>query len=154
MLLPEHTLDVRCCEDRHVRLAVLAVVLDRPHLDRESDDPCQLAAPFQRGVEVGGLDQGEPAEMFLASVYGPSVVTTSPPSSRSTVAVLGGCSPWRRPRRPRPSSPGSTREVLHYRFQDLGRRWFSVGLVEAQQVLVHPVLLLDVAAGAMPAFTA
>lgn len=30
-------------------------VLQRPHLDQEGDRPGELAAPFERGIEIGGL---------------------------------------------------------------------------------------------------
>ena len=68
-------------------------VLQRPDLDREGDRPGELAAPLQGGVEIGCLDDGEPAQVLLALDVGPSVVSTSLPFSRTTVAVLDGCRP-------------------------------------------------------------
>ncbi len=84
-----------------------------------------------------------PPMCSLPSTYGPSVVSTSPSLSRTTVAVLGGCSPPVKTQAPAALSscvPGG--EVPHDRLEDLGRGRFAVGLVDAEQVLLHLRFLL------------
>ena len=43
-----------------------AVALDRTHLDRERGRPGDLSAPFERGAEVGRIDDVEAAQVLLA----------------------------------------------------------------------------------------
>ena len=42
------------------------VLLERPHLDRQRVAAGELAAPLERGVEIGRLDDGEAADVLLA----------------------------------------------------------------------------------------
>ena len=46
----------------HLRLGL---VLERPNLDGASAGDGRLARPLQRGVEIGGLDDPEAAELLL-----------------------------------------------------------------------------------------
>ena len=80
----------------------------------------------------------KPPMCSLPSANGPSVMSTSPSLGRSTVAVLGACSP------PVKTQHAGLLELVAHRVdvamifvQDLRRRWRPVGLVDAEQVLLH-----------------
>src|SRR5215217_1727567 len=51
--------------------SALDLAPERPDLDREGGRPGQLAGPGEGGVQVGGLDDGEPADVLLALGEGP-----------------------------------------------------------------------------------
>src|SRR5438128_12371571 len=42
-----------------------AVSMEGPHLDWERRRPGKLGAPFERSVEIGGFDDGEPTDVFF-----------------------------------------------------------------------------------------
>src|SRR4029079_4531505 len=44
----------------------LSLSLKRPHFDRQRQRPRELAPPCERGVEIGGLDHDEAADVLLA----------------------------------------------------------------------------------------
>ena len=79
-----------------------------------------------------------PPMCSLPSANGPSVMSTSPSWSRTTVAVLGACSPPAKTH-----APAALHllvqgvDVPHDLLQDLGRRRISVGLIDAEQILLH-----------------
>ena len=67
--------------------------LEGPDLDRQPGRAGKPSSPDQGGVEVDGRMMVKPPTCSLPSVNGPSVITTSPPVARRTVAVLGGMEP-------------------------------------------------------------
>src|SRR5262245_26485816 len=66
------TATARPYSSRKVRAMSVAVFIERPHLDRETalaikaDRARKPAAPLERGVEIGRLDDGEAADVLLA----------------------------------------------------------------------------------------
>lgn len=69
-------------------------MLERAHLDRQRRRARELLAPRERGVEIGRAHDAETADVLLAfGVEGPSVSSSSPSLTRTTVAVVGGKSP-------------------------------------------------------------
>ncbi len=107
-------------------------------------------APVQRGVEVGCLDDGEPAEVLLAFGVGPvghqQVAVLDPYDGRGARVVQSAGE--------HPGAGGlhllvERVEVAHDRLKQLGFEGGPVGLVDAEQVLGHGGLLLG--AGTVPA---
>src|SRR5262245_45062598 len=43
-----------------------ALAPERPYLDRQGGHPSRLAAPFERGVEIGSVDDAATADVLLA----------------------------------------------------------------------------------------
>ena len=81
---------------------LLRLVLERPHLDGRAAGDGRLAGPGQSGVEVGGLDDPEPAELLLRLGKGPSVRMISPLScARRRSRSTPGGGRLRTPTRPR-----------------------------------------------------
>ena len=129
VLLPEHVRDLG-----HQP----ASVQERPHLDRQRGGGGEPATPRQGRVQVGRLDDGEPAEVLLAlgerAVGDQHVTVVRPQHGRRVGRVQARRrTPTRRP----PSCPGST-------LPGHGRWWpappvpgGTVGLVDAEQVLLH-----------------
>ena len=91
----------------------------------------------------------------LPSTNGPSVISTSPSCARTTVAVLGGCSPPVKTHAPAAlisAFSASTSRMIWSR--TLGRGRVAVGLVDAEQVLFHRLFpCAIVAASVTPQFT-
>src|SRR5205807_553543 len=121
----------------HFRLlSVLGLLLKRPHLDRECDRPRELATPFQRGVEVGRVDDAESADVLLALDVGPigyeHLASLEPNDRRRACRVQTAV-----------EDPGPSR--LHLRNHDTdfphhfsevdGRRRRPVRLIDAQKIL-------------------
>ena len=117
------------------------LVLERPHLDRQRRRPGEPAAPTRarrRGRRASMIVK--PPRCSLPSANGPSVMSTSPPSSRTTVAVLGGCRPPANTHAPAALSSLVQRvEVAHDLLQHARAAAVAVGLVDAEQVLLHRV---------------
>src|SRR6266542_2018477 len=125
------------------RGSVLGLVLERPHLDRQRDRPGGLTAPFERGVEVGRPDDHEAAAVLLA--LGVRAV------GREHLAVLephdggrarGVQAPVEDPRARGLDLPDQGVDVPHHLLEIHGGWGRSVGLVDAEQVLLHRVSLL------------
>jgi hypothetical protein len=79
-----------------------ARLIAHKHLDREGGHPGQLAAPLESGVQVGRLDDREPAQVLLA--LGERAV------GREHLAV-GGPDHGGRVRREQPAGPGRAAAV-------------------------------------------
>src|SRR6266540_939556 len=125
------------------RGSVLGLVLERPHLDRQRDRPGGLTAPFERGVEVGRPDDHEAAAVLLA--LGVRAV------GREHLALLephdggrarGVQAPVEDPRARGLDLPDQGVDVPHHLLEIHGGWGRSVGLVDAEQVLLHRVSLL------------
>ena len=124
----EDALDVGGRERRHGHGQSSAIVLERPHLDRERCTRGVALRPHSSAASrSGALITQKPPMCSLPSANGPSVMSTSPPSRRTTVAVLAGTGRRRRPRRRRPASSAfSASTSAHDLLEDLGRRRMPV----------------------------
>src|SRR5207253_1788300 len=133
--------------------SVLGLVVERTDLDGHGARLRGLAAPFERGVEILGLDDPEAADLFLAlgerTVHGEHLPVLD--------AQDGGGARGMQAPGEHPSTGG-----LHLLVQgvdvpprlllDLGRKSISFGVIHAEQVLLHLVVLLGVSRRRAPAF--
>lgn len=130
-----------------------AVALDRTHLDRERGRPGDLSAPFERGAEVGRIDDVEAAQVLLA--------LDVRAVRREQCPVL--CPDYdRRARREesvrRDSSAGGPHPLIdgvhgtHDLLQVHGRRRRSVSvrLVDAEEALIQRGFPMEASAGSLP----
>ena len=113
---------------------------ERSHLDRNAAQGLgELAAPLERGVEIGRLDDREPADVLLALD-----VRTVGGEHRPVLHAHDG----RRARRMEPTvedpDAGGLHLLLHggdvaddAGIQNLWRRRITVGLIDGEQVLLH-----------------
>ena len=91
----------------------------------------------------GALMIVKPPRCSLPSTNGPSVMSASPSLTRTTVAVLGGCSPPANTQLPVAfSSRLITSISRHDLRQHFGRRRIAVGLIDAEEVQLHGVVSL------------
>src|SRR6185437_2390349 len=128
--------------DSVMRSEALRLVHEWAHLDRQPDHLGELATPLQRAVEVGRLDDGEPAQVLLA--FGERAV------GHQDLAVLAPQHGGRaRGVQAAVEDPGTgvlglldhIGDALHDRAEHLGRRHGAAGRsVDAEQVLVHGML--------------
>src|SRR5262245_11138282 len=123
----------------------------RANFDRERRRQRELAAPVERGVEIGRLDDAEAADVFLAfgerSVRREHLAALDAYDGGSAGCVQAGRED------PRAGCLHLVADRLHVAHDFLeGRRRgrFTVGLIHAEQVLLHMVLV-EVTAGPMPA---
>src|SRR6266511_2741082 len=125
------------------RASVLGFALERPDLDREGGRPGEPAAPFERGVEIGRLDDREPADVLLAlgerAVGGEHVAVPEPHHRGRARGVQASGED--------PCAGGLELlvqgvEVPSHLLEDLRRGRVPVRLVDAEQVLLHEVFLL------------
>src|SRR5207237_2355605 len=132
----------------------LGFLSERPQFDGKRGRAGELAPPFERGVEVGRLDDREPADVLFA--------LRKRAVGRQHVAALdpddGGRARGVQPTGEDPRACGLQLladgiDVAHHVVQHLGRWRVAVGLINAEQVLLHWSILFDVAAGVMPAST-
>src|SRR5580704_6968648 len=116
------------------------LILERPHLDRDRAREGGLAAPSQRGIQVGGLDHPEAAHVLLAlderSVGDEDVAAVRPDHGRRA----GRVQPAGEDPRAGLLKLGVQRvDVGHDLLHDLWLGDAALGVVHAEQVLLHPV---------------
>src|SRR3989475_8930264 len=121
-------------------LSVPFLLLERPHLDREGDRPRELATPLERGVEIGCVDDAEPADVLLALRVGAvgyeHLAGLEPKDRRRACRVQAAV-----------EDPGPGRlhltnhdvDISHHSCEVNGRWGWPVGLIDAEQVLRHLV---------------
>src|ERR1700754_202381 len=120
----------------------LVFAMHRPHLDRQGERSGDLARPAERGVEVGHPDDRESAEVLLAldvRPVGHEQVAVAHAHDRGGARRVQTCGEHPRPRLLH--LPVHRLQLAHDRLEHLGRRWVTVGLVDAEQVLRHGWLL-------------
>src|SRR5580700_2488586 len=116
------------------------LILERPYLDRNRARAGSLAAPFQRGIQVGGLDHPEAAHVFLAlderSVGDEDVAAVHPDDGRRAGRVQTAGED------PRAGLLKLGVQRVDVRHDLLHDRWLGdapLGVVHAEQVLLHLV---------------
>src|SRR6185312_9340341 len=113
-----------------------------PDLGGQGGGPGELAAPFECGVEVSGLDDGEAADVLLAlgvRAVGDEHAVALGPHHGGGARRLQARGEDPRARGLEFPLPGA--DAVHHLAQDLGWRGRAVGLVDAEQVAVHRDLL-------------
>src|SRR6476646_7417945 len=120
------------------RASVVAAALERPHLDRQPDRARRLAAPVERRVEVARAYDQAASDVLLALGVGPV--------GGQQLAVARAHDGGRAGRvQAAVEDPGAGRfdlvderiDVAHDLIEHLGRGRVPVGLVDAQQVVLH-----------------
>src|SRR5262245_61677231 len=118
---------------------------DGPDLDRQPEDAGQPASPVQCGVEVLGLDHGEPADVFLTLD-----VRAVGHQHRAAVALLeyGRGAGRVQARVEHPGSGGSevvvpAGQIAHDRVQYVRSRRRPVRLIDGQHVARHEASFLS-----------
>jgi hypothetical protein len=118
----------------------LHAALERPHLDGQRDDACDSARPGQRLVEVGGVDDVDPADVLLpleVRTVGDEYVSFPHPDDGR-----GGRRVQSRGEHPDAGGPHlvvERGEVAHHPLEYLGWGRAAIGLIDAEQVLSHVV---------------
>ena len=128
------------------------LVLEGTHFDGQGGGAGQLPAQPRAASRSAASMTVNPPRCSFASAKGPSVMSTSAPCCRTTVAVLRGMESGRE----HPGAGGlhfavQGLEVTHDRLQEFRGRGGADGLVNAEQVLCHGGVLLDDSAGSVPA---
>ncbi len=100
-----------------------------------------LEPHFERGVEIGGFDDYEPPDVLFAfgerAIRGENLPVLEPHDRGRARRVESAVE---HPRAGGLHLLAQRVDVSHHGLQHMGRRSLSIGLVDAEQVLVHRVL--------------